>query len=65
MQLQTEQQLRNLKTQSEQQIYSRIMDSRLKLEITETFTNMAKESPIFAERFTVVVASNLDSLLFL
>ena len=54
MQLQTEQQLRNLKTQSEQQIYSRIMDARLKLESTETFTKMAKESPIFAERFTVV-----------
>ena len=54
MQLQNEQQIRNLKTQSEQQIYSRIMDARLKLESTETFTNMAKESPIFADRFTVV-----------
>ena len=30
------------------------MDARLKLESTETFTKMAKESPIFAERFTVV-----------
>ena len=28
--------------------------SRLKLENTETFTNMAEESPIFAERFTAV-----------
>jgi hypothetical protein len=46
--------MRNLKIQSEQQIYSRIMDARLKLESTKTFTNMAKESPIFAERFTVV-----------
>ena len=54
MQMQSEQQIRNLKIQSEQQIYSRIMDARLKLESTETFTNMAKESPIFAERFTVV-----------
>ena len=54
MQVQSEQQIRNLKAQSEQQIYSRIMDARLKLESTETFTNMAKESPIFAERFTVV-----------
>jgi|SRR5215208_1275292 len=54
MQVQSEQQIRNLKIQSEQQIYSRIMDARLKLESTETFTNMAKESPIFAERFTVV-----------
>jgi hypothetical protein len=54
MQAQSEQQIRNLKIQSEQQIYSRIMDARLKLESTETFTNMAKESPIFSERFTVV-----------
>ncbi|MFZ0695612.1 MAG: hypothetical protein WAM88_00575 [Nitrososphaeraceae archaeon] len=43
-----------MKAQSEQQIYSRIMDARLKLESTETFTNIAKESPIFGERFTVV-----------
>jgi len=54
MQRQSEQQIKNLKTQTEQQIYSRIMDARLKLESTETFTKMAKESPIFAERFTVV-----------
>lgn len=54
MQSQSEQQIKNLKTQTEQQIYSRIMDARLKLESTETFTKMAKESPIFAERFTVV-----------
>ena len=54
MQKQSEQQIKNLKMQSEQQIYSRMMDARLKLESTETFTKMAKESPIFAERFTVV-----------
>jgi hypothetical protein len=30
------------------------MDARLKLESTETFTKMAKESPIFTERFAVV-----------
>ncbi len=30
------------------------MDVRLKLESTETFTKMAKESPVFAERFTAV-----------
>lgn len=52
--LQSEQQMKSLKTQSEQQIYSRIMDARLKLESTEIFTKMAKESPIFAERFTLV-----------
>ncbi len=54
MQMQIEQQMKTLKAQSEQQIYSRIMDARLKLESTETFTKMAEESPIFAERFTVV-----------
>ena len=31
MQMQSEQQIINLKAQSEQQIYSRIMDARLKL----------------------------------
>lgn len=45
---------KSMQMQSEQQIYSRIMDARLKLESTETFTKMAKESPIFAERFAVV-----------
>ena len=54
IQMQSEQQIKNLKTQSEQQIYSRIMDARLKLESTETFTKMAQESPIFADRFKVV-----------
>ena len=54
MQKQSEQWLKNLKMQSEQQIYSRIMDVRLKLENTETFTRMAKESPVFEERFSSV-----------
>jgi hypothetical protein len=45
---------KSMQMQNEQQIYSRIMDARLKLESTETFTKMAKESPIFAERFAVV-----------
>jgi hypothetical protein len=45
---------KSMQMQSEQQIYSRIMEARLKLESTETFTKMAKESPIFAERFAVV-----------
>ena len=30
------------------------MEARIRLENTETFTNMAKESPIFAERFALV-----------
>ncbi len=54
MQKQSEQWIKNLKLQSEQQIYSRIMDVRLKLENTESFTKMAKESPIFVERFSLV-----------
>jgi len=45
---------KNMKTQSEQQIYSKIIEMRLKLEDTNTFTNMAKQSPIFAKRFAVV-----------
>jgi hypothetical protein len=45
---------KSMQMQSEQQLYSRIMDARLKLESTNTFTKMAKESRIFAERFTVV-----------
>ena len=45
---------KSMQMQSEQQIYSRIMDARLKLESTETFTKMAKDSPIFIERFAVV-----------
>jgi len=47
MQKQSEQQINNLKIQSEQQIYSRIMDARLKLENTDAFTKMATESPVF------------------
>lgn len=54
MQKQSEQQAKNLKIQSEQQIYSRIMDARLRLENTEIFTKMAKGSPVFAERFAIV-----------
>jgi hypothetical protein len=54
MQKQNEQWIKNLKMQSEQQIYSRIMDVRLKLENTKTFTKMAKESTVFVERFSLV-----------
>src|SRR6059058_1657445 len=45
---------KNMRMQTEQEIYSRIMEARIRLENTETFTNMAKESPIFAERFGLV-----------
>lgn len=45
---------KNMRLQSEQQIYSRIIEARLNLENTETFTKMAKESTFFAERFGLV-----------
>lgn len=54
LQRQSEQQIANLKMQNEQQIYSRIMEARLKLENTEEFTKMADESPTFKERFALV-----------
>lgn len=40
--------------EGEYQLYSRILDARTKLQNTEIFTNMAKESPLFAERFKLV-----------
>ena len=45
---------KSMRIQSEQQIYARMIESRMKLENTEAFTKMAKESPLFAERFTLV-----------
>ena len=54
LQRQSEQQIANLRMQNEQQIYSRIMEARLKLENTEEFTKMADESPTFKERFALV-----------
>ncbi len=45
---------KNMRMQSEQQIYARIMDARIRLENSETFTKMAKESPFFSERFGIV-----------
>ena len=45
---------KNMRMQTEQEIYSRIMEARIRLENTETFTNMAKESPIFAESFPLI-----------
>ena len=39
---------KNMRMQTEQEIYSRIMENN------ETFTNMAKESPVFAEHFGLV-----------
>ncbi|MGI9011290.1 MAG: hypothetical protein ACR2F1_08900 [Nitrososphaeraceae archaeon] len=45
---------KNLKIQSEHQIYTRIFEARLQLEMTETFSNIAKDSPVFAKRFSLV-----------
>ena len=45
---------KSLRIQSEQQIYARIIESRMKLENTEAFTKMARESPLFAERLALV-----------
>jgi hypothetical protein len=54
LQRQSDQQISNLKIQNEQQIYSRIMEARLKLENSEEFTKMAAESPVFKDRFSLV-----------
>jgi hypothetical protein len=45
---------KSMRIQSEQQIYARIIESRMKLENTEAFTKMAKENPLFAERLALV-----------
>lgn len=45
---------KNMRREAVEQIYARIMEVRMTLENTETFTNMAKESPVFADRFAVV-----------
>lgn len=45
---------KNMRREAEEQLYARIMEARIKLENTETFTKMARESPIFAERFALV-----------
>ncbi len=45
---------KNMRREAEEQLYARIMEARIRLENTETFTKMARESPIFAERFALV-----------
>ena len=40
--------------EGEYQLYSRILDARTKLQNTVIFTNMAKESSVYAERFKIV-----------
>lgn len=45
---------KNMQIQSEQQIYTKVIEARLKLENTNTFTNMAMQSPLFRKRFSIV-----------
>ncbi|WP_415310227.1 hypothetical protein [Candidatus Nitrosocosmicus sp. FF01] len=45
---------KNLRLQSEYQIYARMIEARLKLETSEPFIKMARESPFFADRFALV-----------
>lgn len=45
---------KNMQIQSEQQIYTKVIEARLKLENTNTFTNMAMQSPLFRKRFLIV-----------
>jgi len=45
---------KNVRLQTEQQIYARMIEARLHLENTEAFTTMAMESSAFTERFSMV-----------
>jgi len=45
---------KNLRLQSEYQIYARMIEARLKLETSEPFIKMARESPFYADRFALV-----------
>lgn len=45
---------KNMRLQTEQQIYARIIEARLHLENTDAFTKMAMESTLFAKRFSAV-----------
>ena len=40
--------------EGEYQLYARMLDARTKLQTTDMFTNMAKESTLYAERFKLV-----------
>lgn len=45
---------KNMRAQTEQQIYASILQLRTRLEDTEIFTDMAKESEQYRERFSLV-----------
>ena len=40
--------------EGEYQLYARMLDARTKLQTTDMFTNMAKESSLYSERFKLV-----------
>ena len=40
--------------EGEYQLYARMLDARTKLQNTDIFTKMAKESSLYAERFKIV-----------
>ena len=45
---------RSMRIQSEQQVYARVIETRMKLENTEAFTRIAKENELFAKRLALV-----------
>src|SRR5574337_1700603 len=45
---------KEMRIQTQQQTYAKIVEARLNLEKTETFTKMAKESQVFVDRFSIV-----------
>src|SRR5215471_20397653 len=45
---------RNIRNESELHVYTRVIRARTDIENSEAFTEMAKESPVFSERFSFV-----------
>jgi hypothetical protein len=43
-----------LRMQTAHQVYSKLIETRLNLEKTTSFTKMAQDSPLFLERFGIV-----------
>ena len=45
---------RNIRNETELHIYTRVLRARTEIENSDAFTEMAKESPVFSERFGLV-----------
>jgi hypothetical protein len=43
-----------MRIQSEQQVYARVIEARMRIENTDAFTRMAKENEMFAKRLALV-----------